>query len=87
MIPPSLLVCIVPRSGPDGSPTARVQRGFSETARCASTGDPSAPLLFLLPPLLGQQADIGHHVLHLTVRQLSAPRMHGAEDDSVFDGA
>ena len=34
--------------GPDESPTARVQRGSSETARCASTGDspgPSHPLL------------------------------------------
>jgi len=28
-----------PQDGPDESLTARVQRGSSETARCASTGD------------------------------------------------
>jgi hypothetical protein len=34
-----------PRDGPDESPTAHVQRGSSETARCASTGDsPGHPI-------------------------------------------
>jgi len=32
-------------AGLDESPTARVQRGSSETARCASTGDSPGPLL------------------------------------------
>ena len=41
---PSLLVDIFWDS-PDESPTARVQRGSSETARCASTGDSPGPLL------------------------------------------
>jgi hypothetical protein len=40
MILPGLLVYVVPKDGPDESPTARVQRGSSETARCASTSDP-----------------------------------------------
>jgi hypothetical protein len=38
LLPPSLLV--FPYKGwPDWSPTARVQRGPSEGARCASKGD------------------------------------------------
>src|SRR6185436_3710026 len=36
--------------------------------------------------LLGQQADVGHHVLHFSVCQLTSPRMHRAEDDPVFNG-
>ena len=36
----------------DWSPTARVQRGSSETARCTSTGDHQACPLILLPSLL-----------------------------------
>ena len=46
MILPSLLVTLS-LDGPDESPTARVQRGSSEAARCASTGDSPG-----LPPLL-----------------------------------
>ena len=43
MVLPSLLV--FPLGGwPDWSPTARVQRGPSEAARCASTGDQQATL-------------------------------------------
>ena len=38
MVLPSLLVYVA-QDGPDESLTARVQRGSSETARCASTGD------------------------------------------------
>src|SRR6267143_6592827 len=53
MILPSLLV--FPLGGwPDWSPTARVQRGSSETARCASTGDQQAtlsPLPAQSPPM------------------------------------
>jgi hypothetical protein len=45
MILPSLLVYVV-QDGPDESSTARVQRGPSEGARCASTGDsPGHPSL------------------------------------------
>jgi hypothetical protein len=40
----------------------------------------------LLTPLLGQQTNVGHHVLHFPVCQLASPRMHGAEDDPVFNG-
>jgi len=38
--------------GLDWSPTARVQRGSSETARCTSTGDHLVRPLILLPSLL-----------------------------------
>ena len=38
--------------GLDWSPTARVQRGSSETARCTSTGDHLACPLIFLPSLL-----------------------------------
>jgi len=31
---------LLPWGRAGGSPTARVQRGSSETARCTSTGDP-----------------------------------------------
>jgi hypothetical protein len=45
MVIPSLLVYVA-QDGPDESPPARVQRGSSETARCASTGDsPGHPAL------------------------------------------
>jgi hypothetical protein len=45
---PSFLVYFSPsQDGSDESPTARVQRGESATARCASTGDsPSHPSSF-----------------------------------------
>jgi len=36
--------------------------------------------------LLGQQANVRYYILHFPIRQLTSPRMHGAEDDSVFDG-
>jgi hypothetical protein len=39
--------------GADGSSTARVQRGSSEAARCASTEDHQAPS----PPLFREQED------------------------------
>ncbi len=38
-------------------------------------------------PLLRQEPNIGQHVQHLLVRQLSPPRMHRAEDDAVLDRA
>jgi hypothetical protein len=50
LVLPSLLVYLS-RGWPDWSPTARVQRGESATARCASTGDQQAPS----PPLLREQ--------------------------------
>lgn len=39
-----------------------------------------------LAPLLGQEANISHYVLHFSVRQLASLGMHGTEDDSMFDG-
>jgi hypothetical protein len=36
--------------------------------------------------LLGQQADVSNYILHFSIRQLTSPRMHGAEDDPVFNG-
>ncbi len=50
MILPSLLVYVA-QDGPDESPTARVQRGPSEAARCASTEDRQASS----PSLLREQ--------------------------------
>ncbi len=50
MFPPSLLVLSL-GMGADGSSTARVQRGPSEAARCASTEDHQAPS----PPLFCEQ--------------------------------
>jgi hypothetical protein len=46
MILPKLARVPCPWDGSDESPTARVQRGPSEGARCASTGDsPGHPIL------------------------------------------
>ena len=43
---PSNLACLrYLWDGPDESPTARVQRGPSQAARCASTGDQQATLV------------------------------------------
>ena len=50
MLPPSLLVISL-GMGADRSSTARVQRGESATARCASTEDHQAPS----PPLFCEQ--------------------------------
>jgi hypothetical protein len=35
---------------------------------------------------LRQLTNIGHYILHFPIRQLTSPRMHGAEDDPVFNG-
>src|SRR5712692_205573 len=52
MLPPSSLV-LSPGMGADLSSTARVQRGPSQAARCASTEDHQAPS----PPLFREQGD------------------------------
>src|SRR4030065_2617534 len=52
MIPPRSLVISL-GMGADGSSTARVQRGPSEAARCASTEDHQAPS----PPLFCEQEE------------------------------
>lgn len=35
--------------------------------------------------LLRQNANVGHDVLHFSIGELAAPRMHRAEDNAVFD--
>lgn len=42
-------------------------------------------LLRLLPPLLDEQADVGKRILPFSFSQLSLPRVHRAEDNTVLD--
>jgi len=57
--PSKLARACCPRDGSDESPTARVQRGPSEAARCASTGDSPGH-----PPLLAAFFNSLLHIHH-----------------------
>jgi hypothetical protein len=37
-------------------------------------------------PLLRQEANVRQHVLHFSIGELPAPRMHRTEDDAMLDG-
>ncbi len=58
---PSKPACSCLRQGPSWFPTARVQRGLSEAARCASTGDQQAalPLPLLSVRVPGARTNMG----------------------------
>ena len=79
---PSKLACLCyPRDSPDESPAARVQRGPSEAARCASTGgSPGHPI-----PLL---ADFFSAMLRATIGRRDGLLEHRAEaevGDGIFE--
>ena len=44
------------------------------------------PGMILSLCLLRQQANVRHDVLHFSVGEPAAPRMHRTEDDAVLDG-
>jgi hypothetical protein len=68
--------------GLDWSPTARVQRGTSETARCTSTGDHLACPLILPPSSLVSSQGWG--LIDLLLRATFSPALPRARRDALF---